>query len=103
MKVMIDFKNPLLKRREIKVIVESPSNPGFSNALSMISQQFKAKEDAIVVKAVKSKFGRNTFLIDAYIYDSAKDKEFIEPKKKLKKAAPGQEAVAPQPAAGAKK
>ena len=90
---MNDIKNNLLKRREVKVLVESESNPGFSKAMSMISAQFKAKEEAIVVKAVKSKFGRNTFLIDAFIYDSVKDREFIEPKKKVKKAAPGMEAA----------
>ena len=86
---MLDIKNPLLKRREVKVIVESQSNPGIANSLKMIADQFKAKEDVIAVKAVKSKFGRKTFLIDAYIYDSAKDKEMIEPKPKVKKAVEG--------------
>ncbi|MEK6850500.1 MAG: hypothetical protein AABX85_02915 [Nanoarchaeota archaeon] len=91
MKVITDFRNDLLKRREVKVIVESQSNLGFQNSLSTTAQQFKAKEEVIVVKAVKSKFGRNTFLIEAYIYDSVKDKDSIEPRKKIKKAAPGQE------------
>jgi len=84
---MNDFKNSLLKRREVKVVVESPSNPGFQNSIKMIADQFKASEDSIAVKEVKSKFGRNTFLIDAFIYDSVKDKELIEPKKKVKKDA----------------
>lgn len=91
MKIITDFRNDLLKRREVKVIVESQSNIGFQNSLATTAQQFKAKEEAIVVKAVKSKFGRNTFLIEAYIYDSVKDKDSIEPRKKIKKAAPGQE------------
>jgi ribosomal protein S24E len=87
MKVLMDFKNELLKRREIKVIVEAPSNPGFVSAKKIISDQFKAKDDEIVVKGVKSKFGRNTFLIDAFIYNSAKDLINIEPKVKVKKSA----------------
>lgn len=89
MKTITDFNNQLLKRRELKVIVESASNPGFDNALKQVSEQFKAKEDSIVVKAVKSKFGRNTFLIDAFIYDSPAEKAKIEPKKRVKKV-PGE-------------
>jgi len=89
MKTILDTKNSLLKRREVKVLVESQSNPGFAASQSNIADQFKAKEDSIAVKAVKSKFGRNTFLIDAYIYDSAADKLKIEPKVKVKKKAEG--------------
>lgn len=86
---MNDIKNSLLKRREIKIIIESPSNPGFQYSSKMIAEKYKAPEENVVVKAVKSKFGRNTFLIDAFIYDSVKDKNFIEPKKKEKKKAEG--------------
>ena len=86
---MKDVKNLLLKRRELKVLLEAPSNPGFANSTKMIADQFKASEDVIIVKEIKSKFGRNTFLIDAFIYDSAADKKMIEPKPKVKKAAEG--------------
>lgn len=89
MKTILDTKNSLLKRREVKVLVESASNPGFVAAGSDIASQFKAKEDSIAIKAVRGKFGRNTFLIDAYIYDSAADKAKIEPKVKVKKKAEG--------------
>lgn len=89
MKTLVDFKNSLLKRREIKAVIESSSNPGFANSQKMISEEFKAKEEEIVVKAVKSKFGRNTFLIDAFIYESVKAKDRVEPKKKVKKKADG--------------
>jgi ribosomal protein S24E len=89
MKELMDFNNTLLKRREVKIVVEAPSNPGFTNAQKMIADKYNAKEDEIVVKAVKSKFGRNTFLIDAFIYNSAQDKVNIEPKKKVKKKAEG--------------
>ena len=80
-----DFKNELLGRRELKVVAEAEKNPGFANAAKIIADEFKAKEDLIVVKEVKSKFGRNTFLIDALIYYSAEDKEKVEPKKRVKK------------------
>lgn len=84
----MDNKNSLLKRREVKIIVEAKSNPGFSDAMKMVSEQFKAKEENIVVHNVKGKFGRKTFLIDAFVYDSKEDKERIEPKPKAKKAEP---------------
>ncbi len=89
MKVLTDIKNPLLKRREVKLVVDSIGNPGFASAMKLVSEQFKAKEEAIVVNNVKGKFGRDTFLIDAMVYDSKEDKDKIEPKPKVKKVAGG--------------
>ena len=97
METIKDFKNELLGRRELKVVVEAEKNPGFTNAAKIIADEFKAKEDLTIVKEVKSKFGRNTFLIEAFIYDNVANKEKIEPKKKVKKSADGT-----SPAAGVK-
>jgi len=103
MKVLTDTKNTLLKRREIKIIVEATGNPGFEHAKKVVVDKCKASDDVIVVNNVKGKFGRDTFLIDAFVYDSKKDKEMIEPKPKVKKAdgvAPAATPVAaPAPAA----
>jgi len=89
MKAINDLKNDLLKRREVKVIVESSGNPGFANAAKTIGDHFKAKEDVVVINNVKGKFGRDTFLIDAFIYNSKADKDRIEPRPKVKKTAEG--------------
>jgi len=86
MEIVNDFKNDLLKRREVEVVVKADSNPGFENVAKEIAKKFKSSEDTIAVRNVKSKFGRNTFLIDASIYESVEDKEKIEPKPKVKKA-----------------
>lgn len=86
MNIIKDLRNDLLKRKEIKIVVDAEKNPGYDNAMKLIAEQFKAKEDVVVVREVKSKFGRNTFLIEAFIYDSIEDKARIEPKKKEKKA-----------------
>lgn len=75
-----------MKRQEVKVIVESQNNPGINSALKMISEQYKSKEELIAIKALRSKFGRDTFLIDALIYDSLEGRNMIEPKPKVKKA-----------------
>ena len=84
MNTMKDFKNTLLKRREVKVLIQAEKNPGFQQAIQIIAQQFKVTEDVIAVKIVKSKFGRDTFLIDAFIYNSPADKLVFEPKPKVK-------------------
>ncbi|MEM4259273.1 MAG: hypothetical protein QXS38_00735 [Candidatus Pacearchaeota archaeon] len=85
--IIKDFRNDLLKRREVKLIITADKNPGIQSALKTMSEHFKACEDCIVIKTLKSKFGRNTFLIDAFVYDSAADRGRIEPKKKEKKKA----------------
>ena len=88
MKPMKDNYNELLKRREVKIIIESESNPGFLKAGQAVADFAKKPEENIAVKEVKSAFGRNTFLIDAFVYDTKEMKDKIEPKKKEKKALP---------------
>lgn len=87
LEIVEDKKNGLLNRREVSVIISADSNPGFAKAQEVISSELKASDDSIVVRNVKSKFGRDTFLISAFIYDSVADKERVEPKKKEKKEA----------------
>ena len=85
MKLITDFRNDLLKRRELQVIVDAESTPSSESSAKLISEKFKASEDAVVLKGVYGKFGHKTFLIETMIYDSANDKIRIEPKKKEKK------------------
>lgn len=100
MEILKDFKNDLLKRREVKLIINSEKNPGFNEALEKVAEKFKIDKALILVNTVKSKFGRHTFLIDSFIYGSAEDKERFKPKVKVKKTA-GE--AAPAKAGGAKK
>ena len=85
MNVLTDKKNILLKRREVKLVIESDSNPGFEKSTELVANHFKSNAENVALKNVKSKFGRNTFLIDAYIYDTKEDKMNTEPKPKEKK------------------
>lgn len=98
MKTLEDKENLLLNRREIKIIVEAPKNPSFQEALKLVSEKFKADEELIDVRNIGGKFGRDTFLISAYVYKNKKDKEELA--KKGKKAAPA--APAAQAAEGGK-
>jgi ribosomal protein S24E len=79
MKILEDKNNELLKRREIKLVVDAAKNPSIQEAAKIIADQFKvAAEENIKVNVVKGKFGRKTFLISASIYESKDDKEKTE-------------------------
>ena len=85
MKVIEDKQNPLLKRKEVKIVVEAGKNPTMQEANKKVAEHFKSSEENVAVKEIKGKFGRKTFLIGANIYNNKEDKEEIEPKKKEKK------------------
>lgn len=75
MKVIEDKQNEFFKRKEVKVIVGAGKNPSTPEASKLIADEFKASEENIAIQSVKGKFGRNTFLIVANIYNSKEDKE----------------------------
>ena len=75
MKITKEIKNDLLKRKEISIIIESDKNPTFIEMKKFISEKFSKPEEAIDVYNICGKFGRNTFLIKSYLYDS---KEALE-------------------------
>lgn len=89
MKILEDKHNSLLNRKEIKIIAEAEKNPSYDEALAIVVKEIKSESENIVIKNVKGKFGRDTFLISAFIYKTKEDKEKFEPKPKQKKAAPG--------------
>jgi len=84
MKTIEDKNNELLNRREVKVIVEAEKNPGFPEACKIVSDKFKSAEELIEVNGIKGKFGRNTFLISAFIYKNKEDKPAEKEKEKKK-------------------
>lgn len=62
--------NDLFNRQEISFIIEAEKNPSFADMRKLISEKYSCPEEAIDVYNIKGKFGRNTFLIKANIYDS---------------------------------
>lgn len=84
MKIIRNFRNDLLRRNEIQVVIEAISNPGFEKVQNLVVEKFKAADEVLVVNSIKNRFGSHFFLIDASIYDSVKDKDMTEPKKKIK-------------------
>lgn len=82
MEITEEKDNFLTNRKEIKIIVGAEKNPSFDEALDLICREFKADKELVVVRGIKGKFGRNTFLISSFIYKSKEDKEKFEKKKK---------------------
>jgi len=88
-KILVEKQNPLFKRREIQIIMESPVSPSIKEAEKIVSEKTSSPEENIMVKKVDGKFGRTTFVISANIYKSKEEKDKIEPKPKEKKAKAG--------------
>ena len=85
MKILEEKHNPLLKRKEVKIIIEHEKNPSMEEASKLIAEKTNSSEECIAIKSIKGKFGRETFLISAMVYENKKDKEDTEQKKKVKK------------------
>jgi len=85
MKIISDKKNELLGRREILFAVEGKSNPGFAQAVSIAAKEFETDEGLIAIKSIKSSFGSNEFIIEAFAYNTSEGKMRSEPKPKEKK------------------
>ncbi|MBS3089266.1 hypothetical protein J4461_00090 [Candidatus Pacearchaeota archaeon] len=83
MKITSELKNKLLMRKELKAIVESESNPGKVKCISLLAEKFNVSPELIALRNIYSNFGRKTFDIEAFIYDSAEDKNRTEPRPKV--------------------
>ena len=75
MKIQKEIKNDLAKRKEIEFEVEAGKNPGFDEMKKLLSEKISKAEDCIDVYGIKGSFGKNKFLVKAYVYDSKKDLE----------------------------
>lgn len=84
MKILEEKNNFLSNRKEITFIIESEKNPNFEEITSLVSEHLKGEKENVAVKQIKGKFGRDTFKVVAYLYNSKEDKEKFEPKKKVK-------------------
>lgn len=86
MKTIKDFKNELIKRRELVLELESEKNPSFEEVKKMLIEKFS--NENIDVYSIKGGFGKKTFTIKANIYDSEKnlsDMKKLEITRKQKK------------------
>jgi ribosomal protein S24E len=87
MKIVSEKNNSLLHRKEILVLEDFESNPGFVKAKEFVAEHYKVNQDCIVILAVRGGFGTSSFSIEARVYDSSENKIAIEPKPRVKKEA----------------
>lgn len=80
MNVIKDFRNNLLKRKELIISIDAESNPGLEKVKQECVDYFSAAADNIVVKSIKGKFGRRNFVAEVFVYDSIENKNKIEPR-----------------------
>ncbi len=86
--MITSMHNELLKRHEVTAVLAADANPGMEACMEQLAAHFKVDKDVIALKQVHSKFGSSEFLVHAYVYASKEAKQLIEPKPKVKKAAP---------------
>jgi len=84
-KIITQKKNPFLEREEITMEIKNATAPTFDD----VKKEIGKDEALTVVKKVGTNFGRQSFNIEAVVYDSAEAKEKIEtiPQKVRKKMA----------------
>ncbi|MEK6842549.1 MAG: hypothetical protein AABX84_01940 [Nanoarchaeota archaeon] len=82
LKVISEKENPLFKRKEVYVEIESESVPKKEYAEKIISEKFSTPEEWIAIKKIDGRFGSRIFRITASLYHSKEIKEQTEPKSK---------------------
>ncbi len=82
-KIIKQEKNPFLQREEITIEITSKAAPSEAEA----KEQLGKDEALTVVKKINTNFGRQTFLVEAVVYDTKEAREKVEtiPQKVRKK------------------
>lgn len=84
-KIIQKEKNHFLEREEISIELTAESTPSFSDVKAIL----KKDEKLVVVRKIKSNFGKKSFIAEVVVYDSEdakKQNEIIPRKTKLKLA-----------------
>ena len=74
-KIIEKKQNPFFMREEVKLIGEFSKNPSFEESTELVAKEMKAEKENILVREIKGKFGRNTFLIKAEAYKNKEDRD----------------------------
>lgn len=77
-KIIEERENPLFRRKEIRVSIDSEVSPNRSEILNFISEKFSVPADNILVRKINGKFGSKNFTISANLYSSREEKENTE-------------------------
>lgn len=95
MNILETTENKLLDRKEIFAEIESVKTPSFNEVKDLVSAKLKADKENIAVKEILGSFGRRTFKITVFVYDTKEAFEKTEGKKeKSAEAKPAEAAPA---------
>jgi ribosomal protein S24E len=86
LKIIEQKENPLLKRKEIIVELESEITPKKVDVEKIISEKFSSDVENIKLRKIQGRFGSKVFTILVDIYASIQDKENILGKPKQEKS-----------------
>ena len=73
-KIINQVKNPFMEREEFTLEITNEVAPSFEE----VKVELKKDADLTVVKKVKTNFGRQTFIVEAVVYDNAEAKNKVE-------------------------
>ncbi len=81
------FENKYLNRVEylFKITHEAKSTPSRKDIRKLISDTLKAPSDLIVIRSIRTTFGKNESLVEVFIYNDNIKMLEIEPKHILKR------------------
>jgi ribosomal protein S24E len=82
LKIIQEKENPLLNRKEIKILIESKITPSYKETRKILSENFKINKDNIKINSIKGKYGLSEFIVNINLYKTKEDKESIEIKSK---------------------
>ena len=73
-KIIKREKNPFLEREELVLEIENDSTPTSDE----VKKEIGKNAELTVIKKINTNFGKQTFIVEAIVYDNAKAKEKIE-------------------------
>lgn len=90
-KIISKKDNPLLKRKEIKFVVEQgpkAKTPARLDVKRSLAAELKISDQLVFVKRMKTKTGTSTAVGDANAYETAAQAKLIEPEYIIKRNSP---------------
>ena len=83
-------EEPLLSRTKVEAtIVFENATPSYKELTTSLASHLKSDEKLIAIRHVYTSFGNKQAKVHAYVYADEAKRQFVEPKLKEKKAAPG--------------
>lgn len=95
LEIIKEKENPLFKRKEIQVRLNTDATPSKVSVTESIAKKFSTNAENVHIKGIRGTFGTQEFIVVANIYNSKEEKTNTEKKKKkgAQTEAPAQEAT----------